>query len=129
VSLVDVGAVDDFPAGSVRVVLADGKEVGVLRWRDAWYALRNICPHLGAPLCSGVSRALLTQERAASEDLVVDVDRPVIECPWHHWEFDVRSGASLVGSERVKTYPVHVDEGRVLVDLRAAEREAAPARA
>lgn len=126
-SLTDVGAVEDFAPNTLRVVSAGGKEVGILPWHGAWYAVRNICPHLGAPLCAGTARALLTQDRAASEDLVVDLDRPVVECPWHHWEFDVRSGRSLVGDDRVKTYPVRIEDGRVLVELDGTRVEAAPA--
>jgi nitrite reductase (NADH) small subunit len=125
-SLVDVGGVDDFPSGLVSVVSVDGKEIGILSWRGSWYAVRNICPHLGAPLCAGSTRAFLTQERAASPDLTVDLDRPVIECPWHHWEFDVRSGTSIVGNEKVKTYPVQIDGDRVLVDLLPGATQPAP---
>ena len=121
---VDVGSVEDFPAGKVRVVTVDEREVGVVAWEGNWFALRNICPHLGAPLCSGPLRPLLTQESVASRDLTVERDRPVLMCPWHHWEFDLQTGMSVTGHERVKTYPVFVQDGRVKLELAASQRDA-----
>jgi nitrite reductase (NADH) small subunit len=49
---------------------------------------------------------------------------PVIACPWHGWEFDVRTGVSLWDDHyRVRTYPAHVSNGRVLVDLRVTRTD------
>jgi nitrite reductase/ring-hydroxylating ferredoxin subunit len=116
-TLVDVGAVDEFMPDKLRIISVNDREVGVLSWQGRWYALRNICPHLGAPLCTGPVRPLLTQESVTSKDLTVELDRPVIMCPWHHWEFDIASGVSVTGRERVKTYRVEIEEGRVKLDL------------
>jgi nitrite reductase (NADH) small subunit len=124
-SLVDVGGVDEFPPDAVRIVVVDEREVGVVSWRGEWFAVRNICPHLGAPLCAGSMRPFLTQERPDSADLTVELDRPVIECPWHHWEFDIRSGLSIAGRERVKTYSVDIQDGRVLLEMGGARTEQA----
>lgn len=115
-TVVDVGAVDDFPDRRVTIVSANGRSIGVVAWRGEWFALRNICPHLGAPLCTGELWPLLTQESVTSEDLTVDLDRPVLMCPWHHWEFDLRDGGAITGKERARTYPVHIEDGRVKVD-------------
>ena len=39
-----------------------------------------------------------------------------IRCPWHLWEFDIPTGACLVDATvRVKTYPVTVEDGQVIV--------------
>ncbi|HEY4099212.1 MAG TPA: Rieske (2Fe-2S) protein [Baekduia sp.] len=115
----DVGAEDEFAEAVIRVVSVDGRDVGVLRWRGGWYAMRNICPHLGAPLCVGPLQAFLTVDDPAGDEIVVDPTRPMLMCPWHRWEFDLSTGQSVGGKERVKTYPVRVQDGRVLVDLGA----------
>lgn len=120
---VDVGAVAEFPNGKIRIVTVDDREVGVVAWGDKWFALRNICPHLGAPLCRGPLRPFLTQESVTSSDLTVEHHRPVLMCPWHHWEFNLDSGISVTGKERVKTYPVLVESGRVKVEV-ASDRSA-----
>jgi nitrite reductase/ring-hydroxylating ferredoxin subunit len=119
-SFVDVGAESEFPDGAIRVIEADGREIGVLRWNGRWLALRNICPHLGAPLCEGRLQPLLRAQSVWSDDLIVDPDRPVVLCPWHHWAFDIASGHEVTGAKRARTYSVTLSAGRVLVDLGAS---------
>jgi nitrite reductase (NADH) small subunit len=115
VSLVDVGAPDDFPEGRIQIVDINGREVGILNWRGTWYAVRNVCPHLGAPLCAGQVHALLETTDAA-DTLVADAKRPVLMCPWHRWEFDLGSGRALSGNERIRMHDVRIERERVFVD-------------
>lgn len=115
---VDVGAVDDFLDGSATVVVAGRREIGVVRWHGRFYALRNVCPHESGPLCRG---QLLSLIRPGSEvgDLDVDPTIPVMACPWHGWEFDVRTGRTLWSDARmrVRTYAVSVCDDRVILEL------------
>lgn len=122
-TLVDVGDALDFAEGRMRVVEVGGKELGVLRWRDAWYAVRNVCPHLGAPLCLGRVQPRL-RPGAARGEIAVDRGRPVLMCPWHRWEFDLESGCALDGPDAVRSYDVCVEGGRVLVDDAPSARQA-----
>lgn len=122
---VDVGAVEDFSDGKAHVVTVNAREIAIVPWDGKWYALRNICPHLGARVCGGQLRPFLHQPSVTDEDLSVDLDRPIVMCPWHHWEFDVRTGEALTGRERVKTYRVHVEDGRVHVELESPKGAAA----
>jgi hypothetical protein len=40
----------------------------------------------------------------------------IIRCPWHMWEFEIATGRCLVDPKaRVKTYPVVIEEGQVVV--------------
>jgi nitrite reductase (NADH) small subunit len=114
---IDIGSVDEFPEGMIRVLSVEDREIGVLRWRGHWFALRNICPHLGGPVCAGPVQPYLTEEFAWSDDLIVESDRPVLTCPWHHWQYDLRTGESVTGGERVRTYLVRVSEGRVMIEM------------
>ena len=118
---VDVGAVEDFEEGRMRIVPFASGAIGVVRWRGRIYAVRNVCPHQQAPLCAGrVRPGVSAGDRVG--DLELDRDRPVITCPWHGWEFDLQTGESPSGREhRVKTYDVAVEDGRVLV-LRGSAR-------
>jgi nitrite reductase (NADH) small subunit len=120
-SAIDVGAIDDFPERAMRIVSAGRQQLGILRWPDGRvFALRNHCPHQGGPVCEGAV-ALTLSPWDRRQAVGVERDRPVIICGWHHWEFDVASGRALSDSRlRVRTYPVRVEEGRVLVEgLRA----------
>jgi nitrite reductase (NADH) small subunit len=115
--LVDVGSVDEFAEGGIRVVKANGREVGVVRWGGEFFALRNVCPHQGAPVCAGTVHAGL-EATSRLGDLVVRPSAPVLACAWHGWEFDLRAGRSITNpAYSVRTYDVKVDRGRVLVRM------------
>lgn len=117
-SVVDVGALDEFEDARPRVIQAGGRELGIVRWHEAIYAIRNVCPHMGARLCSGIVTARLVSEGPTSR-VETDANNPVIACPWHGWMYEVVTGHSVFDPEhfRVKSYPVSVVEGRVLVEL------------
>ncbi len=116
VAVVDAGAEADFEHGVPRMVTIAGKEVGVIRWGDRYFAVRNHCPDQGGPLCAGPVRSLLAAGPADEHvQLSLDEDRPVIACPWHHYEFDLQTGHEVRGGRRAITYRVDVDEGRVHV--------------
>ena len=43
----------------------------------------------------------------------------VLRCPWHGWEFDLETGEKLFDvteRARVRTYPVSVEDGRVVIN-------------
>jgi nitrite reductase/ring-hydroxylating ferredoxin subunit len=111
----DVGALDDFEERRPAVVEVDGREVGILRWNGDFFAVRNICPHMLAPVCRGIALALITSDEQGAPQ--VDADHPVIACPWHGWEFDVATGRAVCQGldYKVRTYPTTVEEGRVKV--------------
>lgn len=117
-SPVDVGPVEDFPDRTMTVVRANGIDIGVCRWGSEIFALRSRCPHQAAPLCQGFLQAGLSS-RFTDEEVEVraHTEEPVILCPWHRWEFSVRSGEAVWPGYRAKTYPVNVDGGRVLVHV------------
>jgi nitrite reductase/ring-hydroxylating ferredoxin subunit len=126
---VDVAAYDDLIEAKPKIVTVAGREIGVVRWREEVFALRNICPHQLGPVCAGYAMPLLVGE--ADGTIEVDDDTLVVVCPWHNWEFDARTGRAAWADApyRLKTYPVQVVDGRVLVDPgRAAEKEAGRAR-
>jgi nitrite reductase (NADH) small subunit len=119
--LVDVGAITVFPEGRATIVQAAKRQLGIVHWNERFYALRNVCPHLGAPLCGGVVKPYIAGRADAAWALDVNGDRPMVVCPWHRWEFDAGTGRALVGSLRVKTYPVTIVDGRVVVDMRPSQ--------
>lgn len=113
----DLGAASDFEEGKCRIFELEGKSVGVVRWRGDFFAARNYCPHMGAQLCLGKVEAMLTGADPIGR-VEPDEERPVLGCPWHGWQFDLRSGKS-VSDERykIRTYPIEVVDSRVLIDI------------
>jgi 3-phenylpropionate/trans-cinnamate dioxygenase ferredoxin subunit len=102
--------VAEFPPGSRRLLEIAGRSIGIFRLEDGrFYALRNRCPHRGAPLCEGRQMGLWTAERPYHR--AFGRDGEILRCPWHGWEFDLTTGRSVFMPEdvRVKSYPVGVE--------------------
>ncbi len=110
----EVGSLADLEREGRILARIGGREIGVVRNPEGGglHALRNRCPHSGAPLCLGSVRRRETGEPGR---YFVE-DRAVLHCPWHGWEFDVDSGRCVDDERmRVAVYPVRVEDGRVLV--------------
>ena len=75
----------------------------------SFHALLNRCPHKAAPLCLGQVKYLVTASRPYEFD--VEREGEVLQCPWHGWEFDLRTGRSFFNPHRtrVRTYEVSVE--------------------
>ena len=91
--ITDVGGVDDFAEGRISTVTIGRAEIGIIRWSGKVYAVGALCVHQGAPLCQGVLAGRMTALRPG--DMALDDAAPVIACPWHGWEFDVRTGEAI----------------------------------
>jgi nitrite reductase/ring-hydroxylating ferredoxin subunit len=109
-----VAAADDIPVGERTIVDVDGLEVGVFHLQDGFYALSNYCVHQGGPVCEGmISGTLRTDDEV---ELTYDEDETVVSCPWHGWEFDVKSGTHLARDQyRLPSFDVEVSDGDVYV--------------
>jgi nitrite reductase/ring-hydroxylating ferredoxin subunit len=110
-----VAAVRDLPTGGRKLVTVNGRDIVLFNIGGAFYALLNRCPHQGGSLCDGALIGLLE----APEPGQYRYSRPgeILRCPWHGWEFDVRTGRSHCEPERIRAmrYPVDVASGRDLV--------------
>jgi nitrite reductase/ring-hydroxylating ferredoxin subunit len=118
VETVDVGAIEEFAHATPRLVKVGGRAMVFVRWHDGVFAIRNTCAHEGAPLCFGmVSTRMVAGERMG--EVQGDDANPVLACAWHAWEYDLHTGRALTDpNARVATYPVSVENGRVLIELR-----------
>jgi nitrite reductase/ring-hydroxylating ferredoxin subunit len=107
---------DDLAEGARRVVVIDHRQISVLNVGGHLYAIRNRCPHQGGPLGYGqVGGTLLPSEPG---HLSYGLEDRVVTCPWHHWEFDLVDGTTIVDSRmRVKTYDVFVEDGEIRLSL------------
>src|SRR5258707_8331695 len=114
---VDVGKVEDINEGVALPVVAAGREIIVVLWRGQVYALRNICPHQSQSFITGTIHDLVMRGDSVG-DLVVKRDAPVIKCPWHSFQFDLRSG-KCVNDVRLRTraYNVAIRGDRILVEM------------
>jgi 3-phenylpropionate/trans-cinnamate dioxygenase ferredoxin subunit len=105
-----VGKVSELPPGERKIVEVQGRSIGVFNVHGTYYALRNSCPHQGAPLCLGAITGMTMPSKPGEN--VWAREGEILRCPWHGWEFDVASGRSVCNPHRtrVKTYEVTVEE-------------------
>ncbi|MBX9700189.1 MAG: Rieske (2Fe-2S) protein [Acetobacteraceae bacterium] len=110
-----VAAVAEIPAGGRKLVAVKGRPIVIFNIDGDFYGLMNRCPHQGADLCAGEVTPLISADRPGEYRM----DRPgeIIRCPWHGWEFDIRTGQSWCDPARIRTrqYPVEVANGAALV--------------
>ncbi len=105
-----VARADEIAPGGRKLVTVGGRSIGVFNVAGEYFALRNRCPHQGGPLCEGLQFAPLRAPVPGIYDRGADGE--IIRCPWHGWEFDVRTGRSWFDPERtrVRSYPAALRE-------------------
>jgi 3-phenylpropionate/trans-cinnamate dioxygenase ferredoxin component len=84
----------------MRAVDLEGEErICIVNFEGKYYALGNVCTHLGGPLDEGT------------------LEGYEVECPWHGSKFDVRTGKPTKPPARqaVPVYKVKVEDNNLLV--------------
>ena len=97
---VKVANLSDLGPGSSMTVEANGKAVALFNVDGTVYALDNTCLHRGGPLGEGF------------------LEGDVVACPWHMWEYNVRTGEKVGDpSLKVATYAVEVEGNDITVQM------------
>lgn len=98
---VDVGAADDWKNPSLQRVNAGAVQLAISFADGVFGVIHNACNHVGGPLGEG------------------HLDGDYVVCPWHQWKFHRCTGMGEPGFEgdKVPSFPVRVEAGRLLVDL------------
>jgi nitrite reductase/ring-hydroxylating ferredoxin subunit len=115
-----VAVKEDVLEGGRVVVDIEGVEVGIFRVDGQLYAWENRCAHAGGPVCQGklmnrVVERLDSGKRSLGDDFS---DELHIVCPWHGYEYDVRTGEHPADSGvRLRRIEVEEHEGEILVRL------------
>jgi len=104
-----IGTIDDIPQRGARCVVTPQGRIGVFRTADdRIFAIEDHCPHKGGPLSQGI------------------VHGASVTCPLHNWVISLETGKALGADEgAVRTIPVKVEGGRVLIALDVAAAKAA----
>jgi nitrite reductase (NADH) small subunit len=84
-----VADVDQLEDAKPVVFSIQGRPIGLIRVKDKIHAIRNVCPHKGAPVCKGTVRG--TMLPSAPSTFVFGLEDQVLQCPWHGWEFDLET--------------------------------------
>jgi len=98
--LTTVARVEDVEPGSVTTVHAGDQTLALARVGDEFYAVHGHCCHMQGPLGEGA------------------LEENVLSCPWHGWQYDVRTGENEFDRAiRLETFDVVVEDGDVKVAL------------
>jgi nitrite reductase/ring-hydroxylating ferredoxin subunit len=96
--MIVAGRVEDVPPGrGATVELLDGRELALYNVGGEFHAIENFCPHKGAPLADG------------------QLCGHTVECDWHGWRFDVRTGRCLTNQSTVESYQVIIEDGLIKI--------------
>ena len=92
--------IDELIEGEGKAVEVGGKLIGVFLDRGQYFAIDDVCPHMGASLSGG------------------HVENGIVTCPWHAWRYRLADGA-WADSPRIKIgcYPIRVENGAIQVQV------------
>ena len=94
---IDVAAGSELDAGGKLVVRHEGRQILLLKTTAGLFACVNRCPHEGYPLREGT----LTGAGPGC----------ILTCNWHNWKFDLVSGETLVGGDKLRRFPIRRQGG------------------
>src|ERR1700740_3276990 len=110
-----IAPVDELPPGTRKFLTIDERPIAVFNIKGEFFCLLNRCPHQAA--ARGEVR--LTGLAKSSDPGTIRYTRPgeILRCPWHGWEFDIRTGQSYCDPRRfrARAYPATVEPGAAVV--------------
>ena len=115
---VAAGPEDRFAEGKFVIIDAGRHSVGIIRLRSGELkAVRNWCPHKGAPICKGIVGG--TWPPSPPGELRFERAGEVLVCPWHGFEYDLNDGCEMYRAvpTRLRFFPVAVRDGTVYVTV------------
>lgn len=97
-----VAKIEDLPPGTCQSIELQNHGIAIFNLDGHVYALDNTCPHAGGPLGEG------------------SVEGELVECPWHGWKFNIKTGVCQKNPSptwNVPRYEVQVVDGIIQVAL------------
>ena len=97
--------VEDLHEGEAKMVEVAGKLIAVFRHQGQYFAIDDVCPHMGASLSYG------------------HVENGIVTCPWHAWRFRLSDGAWADNPRiAIGAYGVRVEDGKVQIEVECEHR-------
>ncbi len=103
-----VGKLTEFKDGDRRIIFVGDNEIGVFRHDGKFYAYSNYCLHQGGPACEGLTIAKVEERLRpdkTSEGLFFSETEMHFVCPWHGYEYDMKTGECVTRPVRAALRP------------------------
>lgn len=89
------------------------RSIGATLLKGEPLVILNYCPHAGAPICRGKIAPKLSH--SSQKGLQLDIENPVVRCPWHGWEFNLDDGHTSNFNSRLRLNKIKYElEGEAL---------------
>jgi nitrite reductase/ring-hydroxylating ferredoxin subunit len=115
------GRLDDLKESGRLLVRCGDAEIGIFLADGELYAWHNECAHRGGPVCQGriMKRVMEPVARdGTTRTLEYDAADTHIVCPWHGYEFNIKTGQHPVQASLIlRKANVAVRNGEVYVSL------------
>ena len=111
-----VAATSEIPPGARKLFTIKGRPITIFNLDNQFYGMLDRCPHQGGSLCAGITTGLLLSKGPGDYTYIRKGE--FVRCPWHGWEFDIRTGQSYCDPEKIrsKSYPVSTATGAAVVE-------------
>ena len=111
-----VATAGEIGPGERKLVTVRGRPIAIFNLGGNYFGLLNRCPHQGGPICEGKITGLIQASEPGK--YIYSKAGEIIRCPWHAWEFDIRTGQSYAEPDRIRTrsYPIEVADGAAVVE-------------
>ena len=111
-----IGTVEQIPPGNPKLVEIRGRQIAIFNLNGDFFGILDRCPHQGASLCKGQIVGLVESEEPG--EYKFSRQNEIIRCPWHGWEFDIRTGRSGCEPSKIRAtqYPVTINDKDQLTD-------------
>ena len=111
-----VAPVREIAPGGRKLVEVKGRRIVIFNLKGEFFAVSDRCPHQGGPLSEGLLTGFVSSP--APGEYCYSRQGEVIRCPWHSWEYDIRTGKSWCDPRRVQVrrFAVDVEQGARLVE-------------
>jgi nitrite reductase/ring-hydroxylating ferredoxin subunit len=111
-----VARASEIGTGEVKLVEVKQHAIGIFNVNGEFVAVLNVCPHELGPVCQG--RVGGTTLPSDPGEYRWGRDGEILACPWHGWEFDLRTGHALADERmRLRRYPVTVEDDTIFITL------------
>jgi 3-phenylpropionate/trans-cinnamate dioxygenase ferredoxin subunit len=109
-----IAKIEELTSGTMKTVMAEGREILLVRVGDKYFATDNRCPHMKGDLSRG------------------KLEGTVVTCPRHGSQFDITSGqvvrwlkgglmsklgGVLKAPKALAVYNLKVENGKILVEF------------